>query len=60
MTFQELLKLLERGYREILQEDDFATTIEGLRLLMGSMDMGIDEERATYMFRLDELKENLS
>ena len=60
MTFQELLKLLERGYREILQEDDFATTIEGLRLLMGSMDMGIDEERATYMFRLGELKENLS
>lgn len=60
MTFQELLKLLERGYREILQEDDFATTIEGLRLLMGSMDMGIDEERATYMFRLGELKKNLS
>lgn len=60
MTFQELLKLLERGYREILLEDDFATTIEGLRLLMGSMDMGIDEERATYMFRLGELKENLS
>ena len=60
MTFQELLKLLERGYREILQEDDFATAIEGLRLLMGSMDMLIDEERATYMFRLGELKENLS
>ena len=59
MTFQELLKLLEQGYREILQDDGAATAMEGLRLLMGNMDMGIDEKRATYMFRLDELKENL-
>ena len=59
MTLQELLKLLEKGYIEVMNDKESAGVMAGLRSLMEDMDISIDKEKATYIFSLDALNDLL-
>ena len=44
MTLQELLKLLEKGYTEVMNDKESGGVMAGLRSLMEDMDISIDKE----------------
>ena len=59
MTLQELLKLLEKGYIEVMNDKESAGVMAGLLSLMDDTDISIDKEKATYIFSLDVLNDLL-
>ena len=59
MTLQELLKLLEKGYKEVMNDKESAGVMAGLLSLMDDTDISIDKEKATYIFSLDALNDLL-